>query len=95
MIRNDGMYVIYDIQHRQSKPTKWVSSSFEHFGHPEGFNASDPCWQETGVMGTFSRHVAQKGLTWIRKKNPGTYFRLVVVIISQKTLAVPALEESK
>jgi hypothetical protein len=101
MIRTDGTFTIYRIQHR-TPGGRWTFSNFDHFGHPPGFTASEPCWQQTGVMGTFDREVAVKALRWIQ--NPKRVvrrvehweeieyrfgisheFRLVVVEITQRT----------
>ncbi len=92
MIRNDGLYTIYRIQHQEKKPKKWVFSSLDSFGAPPGFDACGDCWQETGEHGVFTIKEARKGLNWIRKENkkerPEIQFRLVQVIISQKTIVV-------
>lgn len=103
MLRTDGTFIIYRIQHKGKSGVnrdRWHYSSFDAFGTPPGFSASDTCWQQTGIYGTFSRNVALKGLAWIRKakrydwrdytqvSNADTKFRLVMVQISQRTTPV-------
>jgi len=86
MIRNDGSYRIYLIQARHPKTYRngeWFEVSFDYFGSPKGFTASDECWQKTGVYGTFDEKVAQAGLKWIKEKHPHTKFRLVRADIMQ------------
>jgi hypothetical protein len=87
MVRTDGKYQIYRIQHRQTDG-EWKYSSFDHFGTPAGMGASDACWQETGVLGTYDAETARKGLLWLRKRHPGATFRMVMVQIMQMTWPV-------
>ncbi len=85
MLRCDGSFLIYKIQHDYHEDGEWTYSNFDTFGTPPGFSASSECWQKTGIHGTFDKIVARDGLFWIRHKNPGTKFRLVSVVISQIT----------
>jgi len=85
MIWKDGEFEIYMIQHDYHADGNYSYSNFDSFGHPEGFTASDPCWQTTGVMGTFDWETAQSGLEWIRRQHSATRFRLVLVRIKQTT----------
>ncbi len=84
MLRRDGEYEIYRIQHGTLNGG-WVDSNLDHFGEPKGFSADGACWQRTGVIGTFSVGEARDGLAWIREKNPHVQFRLVLVKVGQKT----------
>lgn len=88
MLRNDGLYTIFCIQHyvpEYGKPGAWVGSNLDHFHYPEGFNASGECWQQTGVTGTFDQVEAIAGWKWLREKWPETQFRVVCVTASQHT----------
>ena len=85
LLRNDGKYVIYIIQHKQ-KDCRWVQSSFDAFGTPDiAFSASGDCWQQTGVHGTFNLSIAEHALAMIRMKHMITQFRLAKVEITQET----------
>ena len=100
MLRKDGIYEIYMIQHQQ-KDSKWVYSIF---GTPtvadikKGFNASGDCWQITGIEGTFDFETAKEGLIKASENILKQYMngdlkqilplRLVKVIISQTTSEV-------
>lgn len=89
MLRNDGKYTIFVIQHEQpekGKESTWVYSNLDVFGYPEGFSASDDCWQKTGIHGTFDAEQAMEGLSELRKKNKDKHrFRLALVRITQIT----------
>jgi hypothetical protein len=87
MIRSDGVFGTYMVQHRQDDG-KWVASNFDFFGSPPGFTASCDCWQVTGIRGTYYKVVARKGLDWIRRKHPGRKFRLVYVVVSRLTTVI-------
>jgi len=100
MIRTDGSYCIYTIQHDYHKDGKWVMSNLDTFGvppypawkrtmpFPDCFNAVGRCWQETGIRGVYGIDVAIEGLKWIREKNPNMLFRLAVVYIKQDTVSL-------
>jgi hypothetical protein len=89
MLRKDGKYQVFMIQHQQPKGN-WCFSSFDYFGTPNrGFSASGACWQETGIRGTFDDIEARDGLAWIREKHAEHKFRVVRLIITQKTLQLP------
>lgn len=72
MLRRDGVYVVYRIQHYEPHSKQWVYSNFDHFGTPKGFSAADPCWQQTGIHGVFDEATACAGLKWI--SNPKRRF---------------------
>lgn len=81
-LRSDGEFTFYVIQHKQSDG-RWVGSSFDFFGTPEGFSASGVCWQQTGNHGTFDRDEGVRGLQWISERHKGKHFRLAEVYIKQ------------
>ena len=87
MLRNNGEYLIYYIQHEQDDG-KWVGSNLDVFGYPPGFCSTDECWQKTNIHGTFNAKVAYDGLKSLRSKHPKTNFRLVIVSISQSMTVV-------
>lgn len=90
MLSRDGDFNIFVIEHESSYSDgkRWALSSFDHFGTPKGFSASDKCWQETGVRGTYNRRTAVAGLQWIATKWPDHSFRLKLVKIGQHSTEV-------
>ena len=68
-MRCDGDIVIFVLQGRSTekgKKKEWFGPSFDYFGHPPGFQASDDCWQRTGIFGTFDE---DEGLTALKLFN--------------------------
>lgn len=84
-MRYDGTWTVYIIQHWVISDKVWCDSSLDHFGYPHGFSSSFPCWQQTGINGTFEELVAFSGLRWIREKWPKREFRVVRRTVSQQT----------
>ena len=83
MIKKDGQYLFYKIQHLQDNG-KWVFSSLDAFGTPhKAFSASGKCWQEIGEHGTYYMSIAIKAREKISKENPEYKFRIVEVAIRQ------------
>jgi hypothetical protein len=97
MIRTDGKFKFYKIQHQQVSDRRWVGSIY---GEPkvnsktDMFTASGRCWQLLGEHGVFDIRNARVGLRNARKnvlrdvKN-GRHgkplkLRLVLVEIEQK-----------
>lgn len=77
MVRSDGTYKFYKIQHQWKEGGEWV---FSAYGQPETnskpkkgsgisdtFTASGYCWQETGEHGVFDLRNAKTGLKNARK----------------------------
>lgn len=74
MLRNDGVYKIYRIQHQQRSNNEWVYSIY---GSPDTnskttpcrdtFTASGLCWQKTGIHGVYDIRNARTGLKNARK----------------------------
>jgi hypothetical protein len=92
MIRQDGKWLFFRIQHKMNG--EWVFSSFDHFGYPgdwkstDGFGACGDCWQQTGEHGTYKRQLALDGAKELMTKHPGTEFRAVRINIAQKTTPI-------
>jgi len=95
MIRNDGTYTIYKIQHQQSDK-KWVFTNLdalegslsqeETFSEPwKSFTACGECWQETGEHGCYDLKTAFLVLLNVIQLSPKRKFRIVKVYITQKT----------
>lgn len=83
MIRKDGQFLFYMIQHLQDDE-KWVFSSFDAFGTPhKAFSASGRCWQETGENGTYYLPIAVRARAKMSKENREHKFRIVEVVIQQ------------
>ena len=85
MLRKDGAILIYKIQHL-ARNGSWTDSSLDHFGHPEGFNASGDCWQKTGHHGALTEEIAKAGLRWLRDRHPERKFRVVRVFLEQSSI---------
>lgn len=100
MIRTDGTYKFYKIQHQWKG--EWIFSAYP-YDQPETnsktdkFTASGKCWQITGEYGVFNIENARVGLKNIFKKTANfnknkltekTPFRIVRVEIAQKTTPV-------
>lgn len=83
-MRVDGTVTIFVIQH-QTKDGDWSDSNLDHFGHPKGFQSSDPTWQKYGFNATTDEKEAREGIGWIKSRNPTTLFRLVKRTWSKKT----------
>ena len=86
MVRNDGKWEIYRIQHKwNNKKNKWVYS----IENEEFFKSSEECWQLTGINGTFNfdeaREAYGKVVSRLEKERK---FRLVKLIITQKTVVL-------
>jgi hypothetical protein len=105
MIRSDGEYTIYILQHKYVKPEDgtewWNSGDGEQFCGGNGdyrayprraFNANGMCWQETGIHGCFDFEMAQRMLTLVATSTPGRKFRICKVEISQKTTELASLQ---
>lgn len=105
MLRNDGKYEIYMIQHLAEvgafghTKSEWHFSNFDHFGTPvctgvcadKGFSASGDCWQETGIHGTFDMEIGLQGLRWIADKHRGIKFRLVKLTLTRQTETISSM----
>ena len=98
LLREDGAFVIYQIQWREENPEKWYSIGDRYFlpEYEHGENsASGECWQKTGIHGMFDYGYAA---TYCNKLNQAVSegklhellcsaaeFRLIKVEVSQKT----------
>lgn len=92
ILREDGEYEFFQIQHYMKD--KWFASNLDHFGYPNGFRASDPCWQKTGNYGTFDMEQARKGLKWISEKHADYQFRIALITIRQTTTILDRLNRN-
>lgn len=81
MLRTDGTYTIYFIQHQYGDNPKWANS----IENEELFTACDDCWQETGVMGTYDLEEAKRAFgEVVSRLDQKRTFRLAQMDISQK-----------
>lgn len=80
MLSKDGNYFIYLIEHTYNN-----SDWFRSIENEQYFNASNKCWQETGIHGTFDFDEALKYYDIIRSKpdENNRKFRLVCIRIEQ------------
>lgn len=104
MLRTDGKYQIFRIQHKWFTPeSEWDYSTY---GTPEiegideqfGFSASGNCFQETGINGVYDYEVAKLGLKQAYSNMvedvsnhdliQQIQLRLVAVMIEQKTTVI-------
>lgn len=98
LLRTDGEFTIYLLQHKYKKKGSWTDSSldFFHLGQPayEGlkrpFSASGECWQQTGVCGTYGRGEALAFCAAIAAKYTDHKFRIACVHVVQHTRPVRA-----
>ena len=80
MVRTDGKYQIFKIEHQWNGSAKW-SSSIENVSE---FPPTSDCWQQTGVHGTFDLEEAKDSFKKIVSiPNEVRKFRLVRVTIEQ------------
>lgn len=91
MIRKDGTYTFYRIQHLQ-KDGKWVYSNFDYFCNGlkfdepyRSFTAIGKCWQEIGEQGCYDLSTGLSFLKQISQNWTDHQFRLVKIQITQKT----------
>lgn len=95
MLNDD--YSVYILQinqiHRISRVGTWFDANLDHFGHPAGFKSSDPCWQTTGIHGTFVKAEGVRALEEIILAHPGHVWRLVERRLSQKTVSLFTAEK--
>ena len=91
MIRTDGTFTIYRLQHNWQGKGIWTYS----IENDELFNASSDCWQITGVSGTFDLEHAKKALgEVVSRLDKNRVFRLVKVTIKQETKVVWPIDYS-
>lgn len=103
MLRKDGKYTIYKIQHwiepgGMYKDGRWAESDLNYFlkGVDKAkdeelrnqFNACGECWQETGEYGVYDSDTAIDMLKLVVKYNVGLKFRVVQVKIHQQTVGL-------
>lgn len=80
MLRTEGKFSIYRIEHLWQDNTKWDTSIENEYY----FNACNICWQHTGIHGTFDIEEAKKALDHIKsKQDKNRKFRLVCITIEQ------------
>ena len=102
MLRKDGTYSFYKIQHLQ-KDGKWVYSNLDLFCNGldfkvgtkpyRDFTAVGKCWQEIGEKGCYDLSTSLSFLKQISQFWPNFQFRLVKVQIAQKTTSEEILHE--
>lgn len=95
MLRKDGTYTFYRIQHFQKgeKDEKWVYSdlgffckNFDFKVDPyRSFTAIGECWQEIGEYGCYDLSNSLQFLKQISESCPNSQFRLVKIHITQAT----------
>ena len=79
MLRNDGNYTIYRLQIKTDRGN-W------HYSYNESkFNATDECWQRTGVYGTLDIEKALDAKKELELSKPDSEFRVVEVSVSQSS----------
>jgi len=74
MIRKDGNFKFYKIQHQQESDGEWVYSIYgtpetnsKSKPCPDTFTASGLCWQQTGEHGVYDIRNAKVGLKNAKK----------------------------
>ena len=100
MIRNDGSFTFYQIQHKWDAKSNWVLSSYNELAEVEdpedNFSASGKCYQDTGQHGVLKVWNANTGLLDAKRKMALDYandeipnpikLRIVKVTIKQETV---------
>ena len=80
MIRTEGKFSIYRIEHQWKGKSEWVSS----IENEQYFPASGNCWQQTGVHGTYDLEEAKEAFgKVVAQLDKNRKFRLVRVMIEQ------------
>lgn len=97
MLRIDGDFIIYVLGCRTTEKNsdKWFSPSYDSFGTPPGFTASDECWQTTGIHGTFDEAQAFTALQLFAKAYPEYDWRMEEVKISQRRSKIAEMSAKK
>lgn len=81
MLRKDGLFFVYVIQHQWQNKGEWVSS----IENEKYFTPSNDCWQETGINGTFDLIQAKKTFKdIISKPDKNRKFRLILITLNQQ-----------
>ncbi len=78
---------MYVIEAQSTKPegkNNWFGASFDHFGTPVGFKASDKCWQLTGIHATFNKKQGMRALELMSEQYPEFAWRLMKLKIAQQ-----------
>lgn len=104
MIRTDGEFVIYIIQHKYLKKGKWTYSAAagnffpDYYDNKEGWyylksfqkcvDACQDCWQQTGIHGSYSKLLVIAFCDALTKLNPKHEFRAAELKISQATRGI-------
>ena len=102
MLRKDGIFKFFKIQHQWRVGGDWNFSTYGEYAETNSrkdtFTASGKCWQETGEHGVYNIRNAKAGLKYTRKKALEDFkkgklsrklkFRIVRVEITQKTTLV-------
>lgn len=94
-MRHDGEIVVFVLQGRSTEKkekNEWFSPSFDHFGHPPGFKASDPCWQQTGIFGTFDEDEGLAALKVFNREHVEYDWRLMRLHVIQEHTEVACFQ---
>lgn len=103
MVRNDGKYTIYILQHLTRDGKEWNNSG-DGSQFVKGnfrkqplydFCACGECWQQTGVHGTYDLEIAHRLLLLAGTQHPTRSFRICEVQICQTTTEVSRIKMSK
>lgn len=95
MIRSDGNITCYVLECRSNAPgyeNRWFLAGLDHFGTPPGFSASGPCWQKTGIHGTFDEEEGFSALRVMSSQHIEYDWRLMKLEISQKHSEVATIQ---
>ncbi len=94
MLRRDGNYKFYCIQHlwERREESKWAFSGYvewaeQAIGDWKGASAFSACgevWQSIGVHGTHDQSYALALCSWLSHNKPEHRFRVVLCQVTQK-----------
>lgn len=102
MLRNDGKYEVYNIQHKRKNEEEWVDTNYQYFiikdgdkldrdfdivAHGNSMSSIGVCNILGFRSGTFSESIASNLLKKMRKEYGEEYdFRIKKSIIEQQTI---------
>jgi hypothetical protein len=97
-MRCDADLIIFVLQGRSTEAKgkrDWFSPSYDHFGHPPGFNASGECWQKTGIHGTFDEDEGLAALRVFNREHVEYDWRLIRMHVVQEHIEVARFNAKK
>lgn len=76
-VTKDLDVVVFQIEFLGRDATEWSTLNLDNYPEQRGFTASDPCWQKTGLHGTFTETQARRAIANLSVKAPELILRVV------------------